>query len=43
MAATYMGTLLTRVTGGMFAVGAVAFAAAALVLSSTFGWPDILP
>jgi len=26
----------------MFVVGAVAFAAAATVLSSTFGWPDIL-
>jgi len=42
MAATDTGTLLTRVTGGMFVVGAVAFAAAATVLSSTFGWPDIL-
>jgi hypothetical protein len=42
MAATYTGTLLMRVTGGMFVVGAVAFAAAATVLSSTFGWPDIL-
>jgi len=29
-------------TGGLFVVGAVAFAAAALVLSSTFNWPDIL-
>src|ERR1700712_5745197 len=42
MAATYTGTLRTRVTGGMFVVGAVAFAAAATVLSSTFDWPDIL-
>jgi hypothetical protein len=42
MAATYTGTLLTRATGGMFVGGAVAFAAAATVLSSTFGWPDIL-
>src|SRR3954453_3908518 len=42
MAATGTGTLLARVTGGMLVVGAVAFAAAATVLSSTFGWPDIL-
>ncbi|HXZ77919.1 MAG TPA: DUF4386 domain-containing protein [Streptosporangiaceae bacterium] len=28
--------------GGLFVVGAVAFAAAAMVLSSTFNWPDIL-
>jgi hypothetical protein len=42
MAATYPGTLLARVTGGIFVVGAVAFAGAASVLSSTFGWPDIL-
>ena len=28
--------------GGLFVVGAVAFAAAATVLSSTFDWPDIL-
>jgi hypothetical protein len=42
MAATYTSTLRTRMTGGMFVVGVVAFAAAATVLSSTFGWPDIL-
>src|SRR3954465_5375992 len=42
MAATNAGTGLARVTGGMFVVGAVAFAAAATVLSSTFGWPDTL-
>jgi hypothetical protein len=42
MAATGTDTLLTRVTGGMFVLGAVAFAAAVTVLSSTFGWPDIL-
>jgi hypothetical protein len=42
MAATHTGTFLIRVTGGLFVVGAVAFAAAASVLSSTFGWPDIL-
>jgi hypothetical protein len=42
MAATNTGTGLTRVTGAMFVVGAVAFAAAAMVLSATFDWPDIL-
>ena len=31
-----------RTTGGLFVVGALAFAAAATVLSSTFDWPDIL-
>jgi hypothetical protein len=33
---------LRRVTGGLFTLGAVAFAVAATVLSSTFDWPDIL-
>ena len=33
---------LRRTTGGLLVVGAVAFAAAATVLSSTFDWPDIL-
>ncbi len=33
---------LRRTTGGLFVVGAIAFAAAATVLSSTFDWPDIL-
>jgi hypothetical protein len=33
---------LRRTTGGLFVLGAVAFAAAATVLSSTFDWPDIL-
>ena len=33
---------LRRVTGWLFVVGAVAFAVAATVLSSTFEWPDIL-
>jgi hypothetical protein len=42
MAPTSTGTGLRRVTGVLFVVGAVAFAAAATVLSSTFGWPDIL-
>jgi Domain of unknown function (DUF4386) len=37
-----MGDGLRRVTGALFVVGAVAFAAAATVLSSTFDWPDIL-
>jgi hypothetical protein len=36
------GTSLRRTTGGLFLVGAAAFAAAATVLSSTFDWPDIL-
>src|SRR3954452_6297691 len=42
MAATTTGTGLARATGALFVVGAVAFAAAATVLSSTFDWPDIL-
>ena len=33
---------LRRPTGALFVVGALAFASAAAVLSSTFGWPDIL-
>jgi hypothetical protein len=33
---------LRRTTGVLFLVGAVAFATAATVLSSTFEWPDIL-
>src|SRR4029077_2966718 len=36
------GRGLRRATGGLFVAGAVAFAAAALVLSSTFNWPDVL-
>jgi Domain of unknown function (DUF4386) len=36
------GAGLGRVTGALFVGGAVAFAAAATVLSSTFDWPDIL-
>ena len=39
---TDTGTGLRRATGGLFLTGAVAFAAAATVLSSTFDWPDIL-
>jgi hypothetical protein len=39
---TATGTGLRRATGGLFLTGAVAFAAAATVLSSTFDWPDIL-
>lgn len=35
-------SVLRRVTGSLFVVGAVAFAIAATVLSSTFNWPDIL-
>lgn len=34
--------ILRRTTGWLFIIGAVAFAAAATVLSSTFNWPDIL-
>jgi hypothetical protein len=33
---------LRRTTGILFVLGAVAFAVAATVLSSTFNWPDIL-
>ena len=33
---------LRRTTGGLFVAGALAFAASATVLSSTFDWPDIL-
>ena len=36
------GDGLRRVTGWLLVVGAVAFAVAATVLSSTFEWPDIL-
>jgi Domain of unknown function (DUF4386) len=36
------GNELHRTTGALFVVGAVAFAAAASVLSATFDWPDIL-
>ncbi len=35
-------TTLRRTTGVLFLVGALAFAVAATVLSSTFEWPDIL-
>lgn len=39
---THTGSGLRRTTGALFLVGAVAFAVAATVLSSTFEWPDIL-
>jgi hypothetical protein len=42
MASTSTDTGLRRAAGGLLVVGAVAFAAAATVLSSTFNWPDIL-
>ena len=42
MTSTSTGHGLRRTTGGLFVVGAIAFAAAATVLSSTFNWPDIL-
>jgi hypothetical protein len=37
-----MGSGHRRTTGGLFVAVALAFAAAATVLSSTFDWPDIL-
>jgi hypothetical protein len=37
-----IGHGLRRATGGLFLAGAVAFGAAATVLSVTFEWPDIL-
>jgi Domain of unknown function (DUF4386) len=42
MTTTSDGDGLRRVTGWLLVVGAVAFAVAATVLSSTFEWPDIL-
>jgi hypothetical protein len=36
------GLRLRRVTGALFLIGALSFAAAATVLSATFNWPDIL-
>jgi hypothetical protein len=42
MTPTIPGAGLRRTTGALFLVGALAFAAAATVLSSTFAWPDIL-
>jgi hypothetical protein len=42
MTSTGASRNLRRTTGGLFVVGAVAFAVAASVLSSTFEWPDIL-
>ncbi len=42
MTATSATIGLRRTTGGLFIGGAVAFATAATVLSSTFDWPDVL-
>ena len=42
MTHAHTGDRLRRTTGILFVVGAVAFAAAATVLSSTFDWPDVL-
>jgi hypothetical protein len=42
MTSTSTGSGVRRTTGGLFLVGALAFGAAATVLSSTFNWPDIL-
>jgi hypothetical protein len=36
------GEGLRRVTGWLLVIGAVTFAVAATVLSTTFSWPDIL-
>ena len=41
MSAATTGIGLRRTTGAVFVVCAVAFAAAAAVLSATFDWPDI--
>lgn len=42
MTSTPTSSRLRRTTGALFVVGALAFAVAATVLSSTFDWPDIL-
>jgi hypothetical protein len=42
MTTTTMGLPLRRTTGALLVAGALAFAGAATVLSSTFDWPDIL-
>jgi hypothetical protein len=42
MTPPYAGPRLRRTTGALFVAGALAFAGAATVLSSTFQWPDIL-
>ncbi|GAA1768751.1 hypothetical protein GCM10009712_16000 [Pseudarthrobacter sulfonivorans] len=42
MTTTDTGRKLLRVTGALFVVSALAFAAAATTLSVTFDWPDIL-
>src|SRR3954468_9108012 len=42
MTTAITGQAIRRTTGGLFVAGAVAFGAAATVLSSTFDWPDIL-
>jgi hypothetical protein len=42
MTSAITGHGLRRITGALFVSGALAFAAAATALSSTFDWPDIL-
>jgi hypothetical protein len=42
MSAATVSNALRRTTGALFLGGALAFAAAATALSSTFDWPDIL-
>jgi len=42
MTTAITGSGLRRTTGSLFVLGALAFGAAATVLSATFDWPDIL-
>ena len=42
MSSTPTNASLKRVTGGLFTLSALSFAAAATTLSATFDWPDIL-
>ncbi|MET0765396.1 MAG: DUF4386 domain-containing protein [Blastococcus sp.] len=42
MTSTHNASGLDRATGALFVLGALAFGAAATLLSSTFDWPDIL-
>src|SRR5688572_805560 len=42
MTAMSVNSGLRRTTGGLFIGGAITFATAATVLSSTFDWPDVL-
>ena len=42
MTTAIVSNTLRRTTGGLLVAGALSFAAAATVLSSTFDWPDVL-